>query len=86
MDAKMRRLRFLWIILVVINSTVAQCPWQKDIPDLQTACLCAYNLAHELSVQCDQVNSQQCVNVVKINNNFSSNFINRLSFRYYWRH
>lgn len=33
----------------------AQCPWHRDVPDLQTSCLCAYNLGQELSVQCDQV-------------------------------
>ncbi|XP_053677019.1 leucine-rich repeat and fibronectin type-III domain-containing protein 3 [Anopheles nili] len=34
---------------------VAQCPWQREVPDLQNSCLCAYNLGQELSVQCDQV-------------------------------
>lgn len=54
---KMRTLRLLCLVLAVINSTLGQtqCPWHKDVPDLQTACLCAYNLGHELSVQCDQV-------------------------------
>lgn len=51
----MRGFGFLFSTLFLVNSTLAQCPWQKDIPDLQTACLCAYNLGHELSVQCDQV-------------------------------
>lgn len=51
----MQRLSYLLSILFIINSALAQCPWQKDVPDLQSACLCAYNLGHELSVQCDQV-------------------------------
>ncbi|GAB0098819.1 Leucine-rich repeat [Sergentomyia squamirostris] len=51
----MRGLSVLFSTLIFVNSTIAQCPWQKDIPDLQTSCLCAYNLGHELSVQCDQV-------------------------------
>lgn len=51
----MRVLRLLCLVLVLTNSSLAQCPWHKDVPDLQTACLCAYNLGHELSVQCDQV-------------------------------
>nr|CAI5867538.1 unnamed protein product [Callosobruchus analis] len=34
----------------------AQCPWQREVPELQSACLCSYNLGHELSVQCDIVN------------------------------
>ncbi|XP_059618718.1 leucine-rich repeat and fibronectin type III domain-containing protein 1 [Phlebotomus argentipes] len=45
----------LFSTLIFVKSTLAQCPWQKDIPDLQTSCLCAYNLGQELSVQCDQV-------------------------------
>lgn len=51
----MRGLTVLLSTLLLINSTFGQCPWQRDLPDLQTACLCAYNLGHELSVQCDQV-------------------------------
>lgn len=51
----MRVLRLLFLVVAVINASLAQCPWHKDVPDLQTACLCAYNLGHELSVQCDQV-------------------------------
>lgn len=43
------------LLAVLQSTTVAQCPWQKEVPDLQTSCLCAYNLAQELSVQCDQV-------------------------------
>lgn len=53
--SKMHGFSFLFTTLVLINSTLGQCPWQKDVPELQTACLCAYNLGHELSVQCDQV-------------------------------
>lgn len=52
---KMRGLSIACLFLVIIHSTRAQCPWHKDVPDLQASCLCAYNLAHELSVQCDQV-------------------------------
>lgn len=51
----MHGLSVLLLSILMVNSIRAQCPWQKDIPDLQTACLCAYNLGHELSVQCDQV-------------------------------
>ncbi|KAF9409404.1 hypothetical protein HW555_011228 [Spodoptera exigua] len=31
-----------------------QCPWE-GAPTLQAACICAHNLARDLSVQCDQV-------------------------------
>lgn len=46
------------LLLLLVASSVgvsAQCPWQRDVPDLQTSCICAYNLGRELSVQCDQV-------------------------------
>lgn len=48
-------LSFVLILLATVSTIHAQCPWQREIPDLQTSCLCAYNLGHELSVQCDQV-------------------------------
>nr|XP_043068557.1 leucine-rich repeat and fibronectin type-III domain-containing protein 2 isoform X3 [Drosophila bipectinata] len=47
------------ILTTWISSAHAQCPWQRDVPDLQTSCICAYNLGRELSVQCDQVDFQQ---------------------------
>ncbi|BFF95360.1 leucine-rich repeat and fibronectin type-III domain-containing protein 2 [Drosophila madeirensis] len=46
----------LLLLLLWVVQAAAQCPWQRDVPDLQTSCICAYNLGRELSVQCDQVN------------------------------
>jgi Leucine-rich repeat (LRR) protein len=40
---------------VLFSLSSAQCPWQRESTDLQSACLCSYNLGHELSVQCDMV-------------------------------
>ncbi|XP_038107350.1 leucine-rich repeat and fibronectin type-III domain-containing protein 3 isoform X2 [Culex quinquefasciatus] len=51
----LRNLGFLLSALLLVQRSVAQCPWQREVPDLQTSCLCAYNLGQELSVQCDQV-------------------------------
>jgi len=48
-------LLLLPLILGRVGLAHAQCPWQRDVPDLQTSCICAYNLGRELSVQCDQV-------------------------------
>uniref|UniRef100_A0A182SE37 LRRCT domain-containing protein n=1 Tax=Anopheles maculatus TaxID=74869 RepID=A0A182SE37_9DIPT len=45
----------LLTVLTARTTVVAQCPWQREVPDLQNSCLCAYNLGQELSVQCDQV-------------------------------
>ncbi|KAJ8964478.1 hypothetical protein NQ314_004765 [Rhamnusium bicolor] len=50
--------RFIFNVLVsaaLFALTSAQCPWQREVPELQSACLCSYNLGHELSVQCDMV-------------------------------
>ncbi|KAF5298393.1 hypothetical protein FQR65_LT01171 [Abscondita terminalis] len=43
-------------VLTTIN---AQCPWQREVLELQSSCLCSYNLARELSVQCDMVDWQK---------------------------
>lgn len=50
--------RVLLQCVAVATLCAAQCPWQRgDVADsLQSACVCSYNLARELSVQCDQVN------------------------------
>ncbi|XP_065358581.1 uncharacterized protein haf isoform X2 [Calliphora vicina] len=45
----------IFVCCVATTTVEAQCPWQRDIPDLQTSCICSYNLGRELSVQCDQV-------------------------------
>ncbi|XP_035775199.1 leucine-rich repeat and fibronectin type-III domain-containing protein 3-like isoform X2 [Anopheles albimanus] len=53
-----RHLLSLAVVLAALATRTivrAQCPWQREVPDLQNSCLCAYNLGQELSVQCDQV-------------------------------
>lgn len=42
-------------MLLVVQSLAAQCPWHRDLKELQSSCICAYNLGQELSVQCDMV-------------------------------
>ncbi|XP_022127855.2 leucine-rich repeat and fibronectin type III domain-containing protein 1-like protein [Pieris rapae] len=48
----------VWTVTVLFVTLGArgqgQCPW-KETPALQDTCVCAYNLARQLSVQCDQV-------------------------------
>ncbi|XP_039764805.1 leucine-rich repeat transmembrane protein FLRT2 [Pararge aegeria] len=48
----------LWLptvlTVIFVHCARGQCPW-KDSPDLQATCVCAFNLARQLSVQCDQV-------------------------------
>lgn len=45
----------IFVCCVATKTVEAQCPWQREIPELQTSCICSYNLGRELSVQCDQV-------------------------------
>jgi len=51
-------MRALWWLCVSAALACVQaqlCPWQNDHPELASACLCASNLAREVSVQCDLV-------------------------------
>nr|XP_016942882.1 leucine-rich repeat and fibronectin type-III domain-containing protein 2 isoform X1 [Drosophila suzukii] len=57
-------LLLLPLILGRVGLAHAQCPWQRDVPDLQTSCICAYNLGRELSVQCDQVDFPQLLDAM----------------------
>lgn len=47
-----------WVWVVALAATLARvrgaCPW-PPVPELQDACVCAFNLARDMSVQCDQV-------------------------------
>ncbi|XP_053599623.1 leucine-rich repeat and immunoglobulin-like domain-containing nogo receptor-interacting protein 1 [Plodia interpunctella] len=47
-----------WLAMVLLTSALraieGQCPWEGS-PDLHASCVCALNLARDLSVQCDQV-------------------------------
>ncbi|KAJ8960950.1 hypothetical protein NQ318_020251, partial [Aromia moschata] len=52
---KKRSIFTLLTSAALLSLTSAQCPWQREVQELQSACLCSYNLGHELSVQCDMV-------------------------------
>lgn len=54
----------LLCLLVAFGAALAQCPWQQDLPDFQSSCLCAYNLRRELSVQCDIVDFTKLVHAL----------------------
>lgn len=45
---------FSMMLLLTAQCARTQCPWE-GAPTLQAACICAHNLARDLSVQCDQV-------------------------------
>lgn len=52
---KKRQVIFYLTASIFLSTVSGQCPWHRDIIELQSACLCSYNLGHELSVQCDMV-------------------------------
>nr|CAD7570008.1 unnamed protein product [Timema californicum] len=43
------------LLAILWRTSAAQCPWQREVKELQSSCICAYNLGQELSVQCDMV-------------------------------
>ncbi|XP_035445641.2 leucine-rich repeats and immunoglobulin-like domains protein 2 isoform X2 [Spodoptera frugiperda] len=45
---------FSMMLMLTAQCARTQCPWE-GAPTLQAACICAHNLARDLSVQCDQV-------------------------------
>ncbi|XP_073988540.1 leucine-rich repeat and fibronectin type-III domain-containing protein hattifattener isoform X2 [Rhodnius prolixus] len=53
----------LWVVgcLLAVQATEAQCPWDHQVSDLQSSCICAYNLMQQLSVQCDMVDFPQLI-------------------------
>ncbi|CAH2104411.1 unnamed protein product [Euphydryas editha] len=42
------------VLMTIFHCSQAQCPWNDKL-DLQATCVCAFNLARQMSVQCDQV-------------------------------
>ncbi|KAK6623725.1 hypothetical protein RUM43_009578 [Polyplax serrata] len=54
-----------YILLLLVNAAISQCPWHRDVQELQSSCLCAYNLGQELSVQCDQVNFTRLIQALE---------------------
>lgn len=57
---------FMWLVTGVVRG---QCPWGREIAELQSACICAFNLGQQLSVQCDMVDFPQ---LIKALDNFAS--------------
>ncbi|CAL7949250.1 unnamed protein product [Xylocopa violacea] len=58
----------LLLLLASIIATVAatsSCPWAQHVADLESSCICDYNLARELSVQCDIVDYEQLLSAMR---------------------
>ncbi|KAK9304569.1 hypothetical protein QLX08_004016 [Tetragonisca angustula] len=58
-------------VLLLLAGTIAtvaaisSCPWAQHVPDLESSCICDYNLARELSVQCDIVDYEQLLSAMR---------------------
>lgn len=48
----------------VVAATTSACPWSQHA-DLENSCICDYNLAGELSVQCDIVDYEQLLSAIR---------------------
>ncbi|KAL1458431.1 hypothetical protein WDU94_008586 [Cyamophila willieti] len=48
----------LFLLTVLIQGGSAQCPWEDEPEtELQSTCICSYNTANELSIQCNDLTS-----------------------------
>ncbi|GLH13812.1 Toll-like receptor 6 [Gryllus bimaculatus] len=54
----------VWFLFSLPSACYGQCPWARDLKELQSSCICAYNLGHELSVQCDMVDYSLLLNAL----------------------
>lgn len=58
-------------VLLLLAGTVttitatSSCPWAQHVADLESSCICDYNLARELSVQCDIVDYDQLMSAMR---------------------
>ncbi|XP_012251936.2 leucine-rich repeat and fibronectin type III domain-containing protein 1-like protein [Athalia rosae] len=47
-------------------AATSPCPWEDNVAELQGSCICDYNLAKELSVQCDVVDYDKLVGSLRL--------------------
>ncbi|XP_066597843.1 uncharacterized protein haf isoform X2 [Prorops nasuta] len=59
----MRLLLLLGLLRTALGTST--CPWAQHVSDLENSCICDYNLARELSVQCDIVDYNQLLSAVR---------------------
>lgn len=62
----MRLIQRILLLLTIAKSVLAQCPWHRQVPELQSTCICAYNLGQQLSVQCDQVDFPRLLQALEL--------------------
>lgn len=58
-------LLLLFASVIITVAATSSCPWAQHVADLESSCICDYNLARELSVQCDIVNYEQLLSAIR---------------------
>lgn len=53
------------LTVLLTASATSPCPWATQVPGLENSCICDYNLAHTLSVQCDIVDFNQLLSAIR---------------------
>ncbi|XP_043479976.1 vasorin isoform X3 [Leptopilina heterotoma] len=48
-----------------VTMATSPCPWSSHVPKLDGSCICDYNLANELSIQCDIVDYNQLIRAMR---------------------
>lgn len=51
--------------ILSLSSATSPCPWATQVAELDSSCICDYNLARELSVQCDIVDFNQLLTAIR---------------------
>lgn len=61
------RLLLLLLLAGTLSVVLATspCPWSTHVPKLDGSCICDYNLANELSIQCDIVDYNQLIRAMR---------------------
>ncbi|XP_072752260.1 uncharacterized protein Haf isoform X2 [Anoplolepis gracilipes] len=65
MNAIPKELLLLLASAFVAAATTSACPWAQHVVELESSCICDYNLAGELSVQCDIVDYEQLLSAMR---------------------
>ncbi|XP_063984183.1 leucine-rich repeat and fibronectin type-III domain-containing protein 5 isoform X2 [Diachasmimorpha longicaudata] len=55
----------LLAVIINLSSATSPCPWASQVTELDSSCICDYNLARELSVQCDIVDFNQLLTAIR---------------------
>ncbi|XP_051158914.1 uncharacterized protein LOC127280121 isoform X2 [Leptopilina boulardi] len=55
----------LLVGMLSVTMATSPCPWSSHVPKLDGSCICDYNLANELSIQCDIVDYNQLIRAMR---------------------